>query len=74
VRIRKKTVTEDHPGRLNSEEILADVYKHNGQIERAVRIQEHIVRIRKKTLTEEHPDRLRSEEYLADIYRQDGQI
>ena len=63
--IRRKTLTEEHPDRLNSEEILADVYRHDGQDERALEIQEHVVRIRRKTLPEDHPDRLRSERSLA---------
>jgi len=65
--IRDKTLRESHPYRLVSQNVLATTYYIDGQIEKAVKLLEHVVAVQEKTLREDHPDRLLSERVLHDF-------
>ncbi|KAL8294754.1 hypothetical protein RB600_000623 [Gaeumannomyces tritici] len=67
---RDRTLSEEHPSRLASQQVLAIAYRTDRQAKKAVDLLEHVVAIRRRTLSEEHPDRLASQRVLA-AYRWD---
>jgi Tetratricopeptide repeat len=56
VKIKEKSLAEDHPSRLASQHELAGAYRANGQVGEAVKLLEYVVKIREKGLAEDHPD------------------
>ncbi len=45
VKIEEQTLAEDHPSRLASQQVLAGVYRANGQVKEAVSLLEQVVKI-----------------------------
>ena len=70
VKIKERTLAEDHPSRLSSQHALAGAYRANGQVKEAVQLLEHVVKIRERTLAEDHPSRLVSQHALAIAYQE----
>ena len=67
-------LAEDSPDRLLLLHELARAYHEDGQVQKAVKLLEHVVAVRKKVLVEEHPSRLASQHGLAIAYQADGQV
>ncbi|KAG7413045.1 Nephrocystin-3 [Fusarium oxysporum f. sp. rapae] len=74
VTVEEKTLAENHPSRLASEQELAIAYQVNGHIAKAVELLEHVVKVQETTLAENHPSRLASQHALAGAYEANGQI
>jgi tetratricopeptide (TPR) repeat protein len=74
VRIREKTLAEDHPSRLASQHSLAGAYHSNGQVKEAVKLLEHVVRIQERILAKDHSLQLASQYSLAGAYQSNGQV
>ncbi|KAH7464015.1 hypothetical protein FOMA001_g17799 [Fusarium oxysporum f. sp. matthiolae] len=72
--IRKKTLAEDHPGRLASQHELARAYLNDNQIEKSIELLERVVEIQEKIQAEDHSGRLASQHVLALAYLDDNQI
>jgi aerobic-type carbon monoxide dehydrogenase small subunit (CoxS/CutS family) len=70
VAIRERTLAEEHPDQLASQQVLACAYQDNGQIKQAVELLEHVVAAQERTLAEEHPNRLASQHALAELLLQ----
>jgi tetratricopeptide (TPR) repeat protein len=69
----RSQLSEDNPGRLSSQHILAGAYEADGQVHKAVALLEHVVEVKEKMLAAEHPSRLASQHALAGAYEADGQ-
>ncbi|KAH9209059.1 hypothetical protein DL95DRAFT_310730, partial [Leptodontidium sp. 2 PMI_412] len=65
VEIRKTTLAETHPSRLDSQHNLARAYLDNKQVVEAIQLLEQVVKIDATTLAETHPSRLDSQRELA---------
>ena len=74
VAVREKSLTEDHPDRLASQQVLATVYYSDGQVIKAMGLLEYVVAVRERTLAEEHPSRLASQHVLARAYQANCEI
>lgn len=72
--IRKETLTEAHPVRLDSQHQLATAYQINGRIKDAIEVFEHVVAVQKKTLDRKDHSRILSEYALAGAYLEDRRI
>jgi tetratricopeptide (TPR) repeat protein len=70
---QRSQLSEDHPGRLLSEQELARAYLENGQVQESVALLERIVKV-KETLALEDPSRLTSQHLLALAYRYQRQL
>ncbi|KAJ4406473.1 hypothetical protein N0V82_010123 [Gnomoniopsis sp. IMI 355080] len=70
---RKAHFAEDSPGLLSSQHALAQAYKNNGEVGKALQLLEHVVAVR-ETLAEDDPNRLASQHELAVVYLADGQV
>jgi tetratricopeptide (TPR) repeat protein len=70
----REELGEDNSDRLLSQHVLAMAYREDGQVQKAMKLLEHIVEVEEKVLAEEHPDRLASQHELAGAYRADGQV
>ncbi|KAI4940878.1 hypothetical protein J4E91_011135 [Alternaria rosae] len=68
---QRSQLGEDNPSRLLSQHVLAMVYRADGQVQKAVALQQHVVEVQEKTLAAEHPDRLASQHELARAYQAD---
>jgi hypothetical protein len=55
---------ENHPDQLASQHALAIAYQADGQVQKAVKLLEHVVAVKGRFLRNNHPSRLRS---LADL-------
>ncbi len=64
VKIREKTLGEDHHDRLSSQYELARAYLVNDEIQLSLQLLEHVVKIQEITLKEDHPNRLASQHRL----------
>jgi tetratricopeptide (TPR) repeat protein len=62
---RREELDKSDLDRLLSQHTLARAYKIDGQVQRAVKLLEHVVAVNEKVLAEEHPDRLESQQVLA---------
>ena len=58
---RNRNLAEDDAWRLESQKLLAEAYKANGQVERGIALLEEIVTIQSRALPEGHRDRLSSQ-------------
>ncbi|WAO97400.1 Hypothetical protein NCS54_01512900 [Fusarium falciforme] len=72
--IREKTLAEDHPSRLVSQQDLAAAYYINGQVKEAIGMLEYVVGIWETTVADDYPDRLASQNNLAEAYQANGQV
>jgi tetratricopeptide (TPR) repeat protein len=70
----RSDLSEDHPGRLLTQHVLAMAYRANGRINKAVKLLEQVAAIHKRVLPKDHPNRLASQHELASAYRANGQI
>jgi tetratricopeptide (TPR) repeat protein len=57
-----------------SQHELTGAYQADGQVDKAIKVLEHVVIIQKNVLAEKHPNRLASQHQLAGAYRADGQV
>ncbi len=73
VAVRKQTLLETHPSRLNSQHELAIAYQANGHVKEAIEILERVVAVWKQTQAETHPDRLASQRALETMKQESGQ-
>ncbi|MCJ1224820.1 hypothetical protein MMC12_001466 [Toensbergia leucococca] len=73
VKVREK-LAEDHPDRLVSQHELARAYEANGQVDKAIKLLEHVVKVKKEKLNEDHPSQLVSQHVLARAYYMNGQV
>ncbi|KAI1482378.1 TPR-like protein [Daldinia eschscholtzii] len=74
VQIKRSTLDETHPDRLNLEHNLARAYLKNGQLQEAINRFEYIIQIERSTLDETDPSRLTSQHNLARAYLENGQL
>lgn len=75
VKIRQRTLPEDSPDRLASQQELAVAYYlEDGQIAEATLRLEEVVRTKAQTFGEEHPSTARTQVWLADAYKRAGRL
>jgi tetratricopeptide (TPR) repeat protein len=67
VKIREQRLTEDHPSRLASQQVLATIYWELGDHKPALQMMKHVVAIERQVLDDGHPDLRDSEDWLEYI-------
>jgi hypothetical protein len=67
----RRSLPEDHDGRLLSQHELTSAYQANGKVEEAVTLLDHVVAIHKRVQVDDHSDRLASQGMLASAYKAD---
>ena len=65
VRVKERTLAEEHPDRLESQYALAKAYQADGQINKAVNMLKHVAEVKERTRPRKHPHRLESQHLLA---------
>jgi nucleoside phosphorylase len=58
----------------SSQSALAIAYLEDGQVQKAIELQEHVSAVHEKMLAEEDPDQLASQYKLGIVYQADGQV
>ena len=61
-----------HPDTLGTVENLANVYRNQGQYEKAEQLYQHVLEGREEKLGSKHPDRLATADELAAVYQSQG--